>query len=111
MALRIALVIFALWVLVIEPMNQANERLERQTSQSRHTGDEGCCDLDQPIPPNLVVAPAWVNRHVVDVLAAALLDPYGLNFAFNLSAPAISASALTAELHTPFPESALPLRL
>jgi hypothetical protein len=110
-ALRIALVIFALWVLVIEPTFGAYEQIEQQTSQGNHPGGEGCCDLDQQIPPNLVVAPSWANPHVVDVLAAPLINPVGLTLPFDSLAPAISPATLPAELCMPYPPSALPLRL
>ena len=110
LVLRFVLFIFALWVLVIEPTFGAYEQIEQQGSQSKYAGGEGCCDPDQPIPPNLVVAPSWVNQHVVDVLAARILGPVGLTLPLDLLAPAVSP-ALTPELCMPYPPSALPLRL
>lgn len=111
-ALRIALVIFALWVLVVEPTFRAFELMEQPASRSEGPqGNEGYCDLDQPIPPGEVVAPCWLNQHVLDVLAAPLLDPVRFGLPFGLLAATRLSVPLLAELCMPYPPAALPLRL
>jgi len=109
--LRIVLVIFALWVLVVEPTFGAYERFEQESSQGERPSDEASSDLDQPIPPGQVVAPCWENHHVLDILAMPLLDPVNLASPLDLLGATLSPGLLPAEFCMPYPPSALPLRL
>lgn len=108
--MRIALVIFALWVLVVEPTFGAYERMEQQSSHHDRSNDEGCSDCDQQIPPGEVIAPQWVNQHVLDVLAVSLLDPLSLTSPLDSLASIIPPGPLPAKLCMPYPPAALPLR-
>ena len=105
--LRIVLVIFALWVLVVEPTFGAYERIEQRAPQSdRVGGDAPSSDLDQQVPADLVVAPSWVNQHGRDVLAGSLLDPVSLASPLDSLAPTIPSLGLPAEPSLPCPSSA-----
>jgi len=106
--MRLVLVIFALWVLVVEPTFGAYERIEQSSSQGEHSSGKGC-DLDQPIPPGQLVAPCWENRHTLDMFTVPLLDPVSLPL--DLLVSAVSPGPLPAEFRMPYPPSALPLRL
>lgn len=108
--MRIALVTFALWTLVVEPAVGAYERFEPPASQRERPGNDVRCDLDQPVPPGEVAAPYWQNRHALNVLAVPLRDAGGLNLPLDLPASTVSPVPLPAELCTPYPPSALPLR-
>lgn len=108
-ALRVALVIFALWVLVVEPTFRAFELMEQHSSEC--SGDGAVGDADQLVPPGHVVTPHWVNQHLPVTMMVALPDFAGLSFLLHPTALAIAPSPLSAELCLPYPPSALPLRL
>ncbi len=111
-ALRLVLVIFALWVLVVEPTFRAFELMEQHSSEcAGGGGGEVVGDADQLIPPSEVIAPSWVNQHLPLALALPLADLAGFASSLHLAAPAIAASPLSAELWLPYPPSAQPLRL
>ncbi len=109
LAVRLALVIFALWVLVVEPTFRVYELMEQQSSQCSDDGAVG--DADQLIPPGHVIGPHWVNQHLPVTMMVALPDLAGLSFLLHPTALAIAPSPLSAELCLPYPPSALPLRL
>ena len=113
MALRLALVIFALWILVVEPTFRAFELMEESSFDCQHTDQsKDCCDGDQPIPPSEIVQPSWVNKHLHSTLAAAILltgDDEARSQ--NCTARFLPFKSLSSHSRLPYPPSALPLRL
>ena len=108
-ALRLALVIFALWVLVVEPTFSAFEQMERQSSE--FSGSDALADSDQLIPPGHLIAPHWVNQHHPLSPTLPLPELADSSFLFHPTALAVARSPLPVELCMPYPPSALPLRL
>ena len=105
------LVIFALWVLVVEPTFRAIEQVEQQSAKREPSRGEGCQDVDQPVPPGEVMSPRWVNEHIsvgTAVSPPALVDLAAL---LHRLMPAVSPVPVYAEPRLPCPSSALPLRL
>lgn len=106
---RILLVIFALWVLVVEPTFRAFEQMEQQSSQC--SDGEAVGDADQLIPPGHLIAPSWVNQHHPVAMMMPLPDLAGLSFLLHPTVLAIAPSPISAKFRMPYPPSALPLRL
>ena len=105
------MIIFALWVLVVEPTFGAYEQFEDRTSHNECPGGDGVAELDQQIPPGEVVAQRWMNHHVLNVLTLPLLDSTSSTLPLDSLVPTAAPSLLPAELHMPYPPSARPLRL
>jgi hypothetical protein len=109
--LRIILVLFAIWVLAIEPTFRAFEQIEEQCPKQERRGGENDTNLDQPVPPREVVPPRWVNDHLRDITALPLFDPLYLLQLLNRPPRDVSPLLISADLCLPFPPPALPLRL
>ena len=105
------MIIFALWVLVVEPTFGAYEQFEDRTCHSECPGGDGVAELDQQVPPGEVVAQRWMNHHVLDVLTLPLLDSTSSTLSLDSLVPIAAPSLLLAELRMPYPPSARPLRL
>ena len=109
--LRVILVIFALWVLVIEPTFRAFEQAEQQSANHEPTSGESYQDIDQPIPPGEVVAPQWINEHFMAGIAMPLPDFVDLAWSPDRLNSVVSPIPVLDELCLPYPAPALPLRL
>jgi hypothetical protein len=110
-SLRVALVIFALWILVVEPTFGAYERMEQYAAPTQHdqSHDDGCANLDQQVPPGEVVSAPWANQHLradflLPVLTVELVLP-------RPEARLILPLSLPIHLSLPYPPSVAPLRL
>ena len=111
--MRNVLVIFALWILVIEPTFRAFELMDEQSSECQHS-DAGtdCCDADQPIPPSEIIPSSWVNEHSLLAFAPLiLLDSHEWVMRHDSLVCLVASEPLTGGLSLPYPPSALPLRL
>ncbi len=110
--LRIALVILALWALVVEPTFGVFERMEQHSAPvERDRGDDDrCAGLDQPIPPHEVAPVQWVNQHA----RAELIIPSLCRFdvmSGRADGSSIALLPLPPHLSMPYPPSVAPLRL
>ncbi len=109
---RIVLVTFALWILVVEPTFRAFEQIDEQrSSHEEHGSGETCLDADQPVPPSEVLSPRWVNDHSELSALVSSLYPSGPRLLLSQVARDPSPVPLPPELCLPYPPSAQPLRL
>ena len=110
--LRLLLVIFALWILAVEPTFRAFEQIEEHSSEPARSGGDACLDADQPLPPREVVPPRWVNTHHAHEIAAPVdIDPASLALLLDWLDSSVSAAPVSTGPHLPYPPAALPLRL